>query len=92
MRKIDKFQHQWDLVSSVCANKNAFVTVYSVTHETIYLSIENPLIEMLLQDRGLMDGPAGIQGPLRDMLNYLIHEHGDDDEDEDEDGAGMPAD
>jgi hypothetical protein len=57
------------------------------------MGFENSLIEMLLQDRGLMNGPAGIQRPLRDMLNYLIHEHGDNDEDDDdEDSAGMPAD
>jgi hypothetical protein len=55
---------------------------------------ENPLIEMLLHDRGLMGGddvPMGLQLPLRAMLNYLVNEHGNQDDD-DEDGPGIPAD
>ena len=48
---------------------------------------ENPLIELLLQERGLMggNGPMGLQEPLREMLNFLMNNNGDafvDDDDE----------
>lgn len=56
---------------------------------------ENPLIAALLQDRGLMggDAPMGLEGPLRALLSYVVHDQmGEFENDEEEDGAGIPAD
>jgi len=63
--------------------------------QPVPIGFENPLIEMLLQERGLMggDGPMGLQGPLREMLNFLMQNGGDGfGDDEEEEDAGIPAD
>lgn len=77
------------------------VDIRRMEEETIQpqVGFENPLITALLQDRGLLDmggANVGLEGPLRALLSYMVHEHGDEQFDSDDDdengGAGVPAD